>query len=176
MSEPFIGEITAFAFNFPPLNWAQCNGQSMPISSFTALFSLIGITFGGNGQTTFNLPDLRGRIPMGLGQGPGLTNRLYAQTGGYQTVTLSTANIPSHTHLVNADASPDPESVNPINNYISSDNVTQVYKKEINPALEAQMSPACVSPTGLGQAHENRQPALTLNFCIALQGVFPSRS
>lgn len=174
MSEPFVGEIRAFGFNYPPMDWAQCNGQSIPMAQYNALYALIGTRYGTAQSGYFVLPNLMGRVALGQGAGPGLTPRTLAQKGGSETVTLTmNTGLPSHRHDINCDASADPESVSPINNYISSDGATQVYKKEINPQLECQMAPTAVSSSGLGAAHQNRQPTLTMNYCIALVGLWP---
>jgi microcystin-dependent protein len=163
MAEPFLSEIRIMSFNFPPKGWALCNGQLMPINQNQALFSLLGTTFGGNGQTNFALPNLQARTPIHVGSGHTLGER-----GGEQSHTLSMAEQPTHTHILNATnsngatASPNGAYLGAVNNtYTSATNLTT-------------MSPGSVTNVGGSQAHENRQPYLTLTFCIALQGIFPS--
>jgi microcystin-dependent protein len=147
MSEPFIAEIRIFAGNFAPRGWAFCNGQLLPVAQNTALFSLIGTTYGGDGRTTTALPNLQGRAPMHPGRGPGLTSRRLGESGGSETVTLSTAQMPNHNHPLMASA----ENLVPM----------------ANEALPA---------AGGSQSHNNMQPYLAINFIIALTGLYPSRS
>ena len=162
-SEPFIGEISIFGFNFAPRGWSTCDGQLLAISSNQALFSLLGTTYGGDGRTTFGLPDLRGRLPMHFGSGPGLTNRPIGQRGGAEQVTLTVGTMPSHNHtleLATTDGPP-PDTYVVVPNYSSTANAT----------LDEELG-----MTGGGQAHDNMPPFQVLNFCIALVGVFPSRN
>ena len=181
MSDPFVGEIRCFGFNFAPKGWAFCNGQQLPISQNTALFSLIGTFYGGNGQTTFALPDLQGRVSMQFGQGPGLSQYSLGEQGGEETVTLIITEIPSHNHSFsgttsNANAKRPTTGaafaqttkigpISPGDNFYAQDN---------SPTLTA-INPNTVAPVGGGLPHTNLQPYLTLNFCIALQGLFPPR-
>lgn len=168
MSEPFIGELRAFGFNFAPRGWAHCDGQLLAISSYSALFSLLGTTFGGDGRTTFGLPDLRGRTALHLGTGPGLTPRTWGQKSGQETVTLTTNEMPSHTHNFRASA----ETANqgkPQGHQIAGGTF---YHAATN---DATLAPSIVN-TGGSQPHQNMQPFLVVNWCIALTGVFPSRS
>ena len=177
MSEPFIAEIRIVAFNFAPRGWAFCDGQLMPIAENTALFSLIGTTYGGDGRTTMALPNLQGRAPMHPGRGPGLTSRRLGQIVGTETVTLTEAQIPSHTHTPWQNALNPPTSIDPANRLPSrhvDTNLEFVFKE--NPTLDATFNPAQVSTTGGSQAHTNMQPYLGLNFVIALVGLYPSRS
>jgi microcystin-dependent protein len=171
MSEPFIAEIRIFAGNFAPRSWAFCDGQLLPISQNTALFSLIGTTYGGDGRTTTALPNLQGRAPMHPGRGPGLTSRRLGEKVGINSVTLSAAQIPSHTHTLVGSAAvpnePTPTNANfPFRAaFYSSGNSNLV-----------SMASSMVANAGGGQAHTNVQPYLGINFIIALQGLYPSRS
>jgi len=176
MSEPFIAEIRIFAGNFAPRGWALCDGQLLPISNNTALFSLIGTTYGGDGRSTTALPNLQGRAPMHPGRGPGLTARRLGEKAGAETATLSEAQIPSHAHMWRNALNP-PTSDEPANRLPSrhvDDNLEPVFKQ--NPSLNATFNSLQLATTGDGQAHTNLQPFLTLNFIIALQGLFPSRN
>lgn len=165
MAEPFLAEIRVFSFNFPPKGWAQCNGQFLPINQNQALFSLLGTTYGGNGQTTFALPNLQTRIPCHTGSGFSL-----GQAGGEATHTLTLAEMPTHTHAATAGISP-ASLATPIGNLFSGGGQS-VY----GPTPDTVMNSACVTHAGGGQPHENLPPLLTLNFCIALQGIFPSQT
>ena len=177
MSEPFIAEIRIVAFNYAPRGWAFCNGQLLPIAQNTALFSLIGTTYGGDGRTTMALPNLEGRAPMHPGQGPGLTTRRLGQTTGATTTNLSEAQIPSHNHTwINA-LSPPPTTDTPAGNIPArhlDDNSEKTFRE--NPEMNAQFNSQQLAATLGGQAHENMQPFLALNFVIALEGIYPSRS
>ena len=168
MAEPFLSEIRIMSFVFAPQGWALCNGQFLPINQNQALFSLLGTTFGGNGQTTFGLPDLRGKTPIHVGSGHTL-----GEQGGQQSHTLSIAELPTHTHVANGSSSTADAAI-PTGNLLGVvDNTTfgNAYATATNlVALNAQ----AVSNVGGSQAHLNMQPFLTLNFCIALQGIFPS--
>lgn len=176
-SEPYLASIVMFAGNFAPRGWAFCAGQILPIAQNTALFSLLGTTFGGNGQTTFALPDLRGRAPVGQGQGPGLSNIDLGQAAGTETVTLLSAQIPAHTHPVNCDGTGS-SSLNPTNAIpgLSDDRTTSVPVYS-TAAPNAVMNPLMIGPnTGGGQPFGIRNPYLGINFIIALEGIFPSRN
>jgi microcystin-dependent protein len=163
MAEPFLSEIRIMSFGYAPRGWAMCNGQLLPINQNQALFSLLGTTFGGNGQTNFALPDLRGNVPIHVGQGFTL-----GQKGGEQGHTLTTSEMPTHTHVSNA-------STNNGDNVIPTDNVFGVVAGLYGPANNlTSLQPAAVTNAGGSQAHLNMQPFLVLNFCIALQGIFPS--
>jgi len=171
--DPFVAEIRIFPFNFAPKGWAFCNGQLLPISQNTALFSLLGTTYGGDGKSTFALPNLQGNVPMHPGQGPGLTDHFLGETGGSDTVTLLQSEMPAHTHALR-DHDLDLGELNaPANNRVlaKSANAT-AYTAAAN--LVA-MSPSALPPFGNGLPHNNLQPYLTCNFNIALQGVFPPR-
>lgn len=175
MSEPFIAEIRIFAGTFAPRGWAFCNGQLLPISQNTALFSLIGTTYGGDGRTTTALPDLEGRAPMHPGRGPGLTDRSLGQQGGVESVTLTESQMPNHSHTLSAANSPFGGVQAPANNrsYNRSAGANAYRSSASNPVpLSDQALPAA----GASQDHNNLQPHLVMNFIIALQGLFPSRS
>ena len=167
MASPFIAQIQMFSFGFAPRFWAQCNGQLLPINQNQALFSLLGTTYGGNGTTTFALPNLQGRTPLHFGQGSGLSNRALGQVGGVETVTLQTTQIPSHTHTVSANSAA-PTLGTPAGNLWAQGN----YSASGNSAMAA----GDVGNTGGIQPHPNLSPYLTVNFCIALSGIFPSRN
>jgi len=175
MSEPFIAEIRIFAGNFAPRGWAFCDGQLLPVSQNTALFSLIGTTYGGDGRTTTALPDLQGRAPMHPGRGPGLTSRKLGEKIGSETVTLTEAQIPLHNHTASANSSTansgGPDNTKTLGRSRSGD----IYQTNTTANL-IDMSSQAVSTTGGGQFHENNQPFLVMNFIIALQGLYPSRS
>jgi microcystin-dependent protein len=174
MADPFVAEIRIFPFNFAPNGWAWCDGQLLPLSQNTALFSLLGTTYGGNGKSNFALPDLQGNAPMFWGQGPGLSLYDLGQTGGSQTVSLLESEIPSHTHGVMAAAQiattgvPSP-SVGP-----ARSRGMNLYQANVTQNI-VQMSPSAIAPAGGNQPHNNMMPFLTFYFCIALQGVFPPR-
>ncbi|MDB6053818.1 MAG: phage tail collar domain protein [Verrucomicrobiales bacterium] len=174
MATPFIGEITLFAGNFAPRGWAFCNGQLLSISQNTALFSILGTTYGGNGQTTFALPDLRGRVPIHPGQGPGLSNYNLGQLGGTENVTLSTTQLPPHNHPVNAVASGGNQA-SPVGNLPAVES-TGTSKDFSNAATTGQMSPGMIANTGGGSPVPVLQPYGCVNYIIALQGIFPSRN
>lgn len=172
MSSPFVSEIRMVGFNFPPRGWAYCNGQILPISQNTALFSLLGTMYGGDGKSTFALPDLQGSAPMYFGQGPGLSQYFQGEIDGASTVTLLTSEMPAHTHNVQVVADLATNSGLPGSSNIGIANITTY-----NPgSVSVQMSPLSVSPAGSSQPHNNMQPYLTLNFIIALQGIFPARN
>lgn len=164
MAEPFLSEIRIMSFVFAPKGWALCNGQILPINQNQALFSLLGTTFGGDGQTTFALPDLRGRTPIHVGSGHTLGER-----GGEQAHTLSISELPQHTHVANASSNSSGTQALPTNTFLAP--VNNSYHSA---AGLIAIQPGTVTNTGGSQAHLNMQPFLTLSFCIALQGIFPS--
>lgn len=170
MADPFVAEIRIFPFNFAPRGWAWCDGQLLPLSQNTALFSLLGTTYGGNGKSNFALPDLQGRAPMHPGQGPGLSLHDLGETGGSETVTLLESEIPGHTHAMRISAE-DGNSRNAPANYVGLGN-----NLFAAPGSPANMSSSMLAPAGGDQPHNNLQPYLTFYFCIALQGVFPPRN
>jgi microcystin-dependent protein len=173
VADPFVAEIRIFPFNFAPKGWAWCDGQLMPLSQNTALFSLLGTTYGGNGKSNFALPDLQGRAPMHPGQGPGLSLHDLGETGGSETVTLLESEMPAHSHGLVA------------RNFTANSDIPAgltVAKPGAGPNIYAppgpltSMSDQSLAPAGGDQPHNNLQPYLTFFFCIALQGVFPPRT
>lgn len=171
-ADPFLGQLALVPYNFAPKGWALCNGQLLSISQNTALFALIGTTYGGNGTTTFALPDLRGRVPLSSGQGPGLSNFSLGQIGGAETQTLTVNQIPAHTHLLIADTSVG-TSERP-NGALPARNGAGVPHYGTHPT--GTMAAGATQSAGGNQPHENMQPYLTLNWIIALQGIFPSQN
>jgi microcystin-dependent protein len=176
MSTPFIAQISMFGGNFAPRNWAFCNGQILSIAQNSALFSLLGTTYGGNGQTTFALPDLRGRVPMQWGQGPGLSPRTLGEQGGTENVTLIQSQMPAHNHTAtttsNASSSPATDTL-PNGNFLAEGNN---YSNTSDAQMNANAVQVTVGVTGGSQPHNNMQPFLAISFIIALQGIFPSRN
>jgi microcystin-dependent protein len=170
MADPFVAEIRIFPFNFAPKGWAWCDGQLLPLSQNTALFSLLGTTYGGNGKSNFALPDLQGRAPMHPGQGPGLSLHDLGETGGSETVSLLESEMPVHSHGMRA-VEDDAAFVTPANMLLAAGN--QMYAAA--PAGGAVLAPEALAPAGGDQPHNNMMPYLTCYFCIALQGVFPPR-
>ncbi|HVF61350.1 MAG TPA: tail fiber protein [Thermoanaerobaculia bacterium] len=171
MADPFVAEIRIFPFNFAPKGWAWCDGQLMPLSQNTALFSLLGTTYGGNGKSNFALPDLQGRAPMHPGQGPGLSLHDLGEIGGSETVTLLESEIPSHSHSLVASQADGVERI-PTDQLLATGIGISAYQ---TPGPLTQLSPNGLTPAGGDQPHNNLQPYLTFYFCIALQGVFPPR-
>ncbi len=176
MSEPFVAEIRIFAGNFAPRGWAFCNGQLLPVSQNTALFSLIGTTYGGDGRTTTALPNLKGRVPMHPGRGPGLTSRRLGQRGGTEMVSLSEAQMPNHNHTTQAatDGGTDNDPQNQFPARPAAGRFASMYAPDSS-SLGAMKS-GSLANTGGSQPHNNMQPFLTMNFIIALVGLYPSRS
>jgi microcystin-dependent protein len=177
MSDPYLGEIRIVGFTFAPRGWALCNGQLLAIKQNTALFSLLGTTYGGDGKTTFGLPNFQDIAPMNQGEGPGLTPRSLGENSGSATVTLLQSEMPSHSHAANA--SNDSASTNvPTDGLwaMSGDPRAGVPMYTTNGSSPTQMNIGALTPQGKSQAHNNMQPYLTLNFIIALQGIFPPRS
>lgn len=171
MSEPFLAEIRMYGFNFAPRAWAFCDGQILPINQHQSLYALLGITYGGDGRTSFALPDLRGRVPIHSGSGDGLTQKSLGQRAGSEMVTLNQAKIPSHTHHVGA-YSGEANSLLPGGNSFAEIEGVPAYGADTQTVAMNQNS---ITNTGGGQAHENMQPSIAINYCIALQGLFPSR-
>ncbi|MDE2371978.1 MAG: phage tail protein [Burkholderiales bacterium] len=173
MATPFLGEIRPFGFNFPPKGWASCDGQLLAINQNQALFAILGTFYGGDGRTTFALPDLRGRMPMHAGNGAG-GSMVVGERGGAEQVTLGVSQMPGHGHAVMASANIE-NSTSPAGNVLGAKSRfgANVYAAAAN---LTPLAPGAVSQTGQSQAHDNNQPSLVLNFCIALQGIFPSRN
>jgi microcystin-dependent protein len=170
MSQPYIGEIRMFAGNFAPTGWALCNGQILSISENETLYNLIGTTYGGDGQNTFAVPNLCGRIPIHMGTGPGLSTYVIGQAAGTEQVTLLTTQIPSHTHTLNASTGGTLSS-DPTNN--APNGLAKLYSKTLT---SVGMAPNMIAPTGGSQPHNNMMPYLTVTFIISLYGVFPSQN
>lgn len=180
MSDPFVAEIRMFGFNFAPRGWAFCNGQILPISQNTALFSLLGTTYGGNGQSTFALPDLQGSAALHPGQGPGLSLYDLGQVGGVETVTLLENELPVHNHTLSAttvngtgSSAAGAQLARAFKGNLQSSNTGRIYSTA---APNQAMSPLALQIAGSGLPHNNMMPYLTVNFCIALQGIFPPRN
>jgi microcystin-dependent protein len=173
--DPFVAEVRIFPFSFAPSGWAFCNGQILPISQNAALFSLLGTYYGGNGQTTFGLPNLQGSVPLNAGQGPGLSLYALGEAGGSATVNLLQTQLPAHTHSVHARELPPPSSTPaPANNTVfARSGGGAAYT---NAADFVALAATAITSTGGNQPHNNLMPYLALNFCIALQGVFPVRN
>ncbi len=185
MAEPFIAEVRMWACNYAPRGWAFCDGATLQIASNTALFALIGTTYGGDGRTTMGLPNLIGRAPMQWGDGPGLTNRFFGEFGGSALAFLTPAQIPSHYHILTG-MRESGTSGTPTNELFmgvdrgntGADNMTYLYQDKQGGQIQpdATMSSLTLSTAGGSELHENRQPYLTMNFCIAMTGLFPSRN
>ena len=170
-SDPFLGQLAIVPYNFEPRGWAFCNGQILSIAQNTALFSLLGTTFGGNGVSTFALPDLRGRVVLGAGQGPGLSDRQLGEMAGEESVTLSIQQMPMHTHVVNASGQ-EAGQVTASGNFWASKSRVALYSS----TPDTTMSGNAVGLSGGSQPHDNMMPYTTLHYIIALFGVFPSRN
>lgn len=169
---PFIGEVQWFAGNFAPRGWAFCDGQLLSISQNTALFSILGTTYGGDGRTTFGLPDVRGRVLVHAGNGPGLSSRRLGEIGGTETVILTVNQMPNHTHTLRASGGP-ATSVTPNGNVLASPGRTRLYDSG---AANANMNASAITSAGGNESHNNMQPYNTLNCIIALTGIYPSRN
>jgi microcystin-dependent protein len=166
MSEPYLGEVKIISWNFPPKGWTFCNGQLLPINQNQALFSILGTTYGGDGRTTFALPNLQGRMPVHVGDGITLGER-----GGETAHTLNISELPAHNHTPVGSSTNPPTSPSAAGNLWSANNANP-----FAPSAATAMNPACILPTGGSQPHENMSPYLVLNFIIALQGIFPSQN
>ena len=179
MADPFVAEIRIFGFNFAPTGWAFCDGQILPISQNTALFSLLGTTYGGDGKSNFALPNLQGIVPLHVGgaqPGPGLSTYDLGEMSGLETVTLLQSEMPAHSHTLQAQSQDpaDQPAPSPVRTFAASQNANAYAPSNANPIVA--MSPQALSVSGGSLPHSNMQPYLTLNFCIAMQGVFPPRS
>jgi len=174
--DPFVAEIRIFPFNFAPKGWAFCDGQILPLSQNTALFSLLGTTYGGDGKSNFALPDMQGSAPMHPGQGPGLSLHDLGETGGSETVTLLESEIPSHSHTLMCLPAPANRTAPGGNSIARVQGLTGPYVSASPAPVLTNMSDSTIAPSGGDQPHNNMQPYLTLNFCIALQGVYPPRT
>lgn len=173
MSDPFLGQIMITPYSFAPKNFAQCNGQTLPIAQNQALFALLGVRYGGNGQTTFMLPDLRSRTPIGQGRAPDGTNYGIGQSGGTENVTLLESQLPAHLHGNNFSTA-EATSRNPTHGLFGNTGDTSLYAPGTGP--QVPLTPGNVLPAGGSLPHPNMQPYTVLNFCIALTGIFPSRN
>jgi microcystin-dependent protein len=171
MSTPYIGEIRLFGGNFAPVGWFFCDGSLLPISQFDTLFALIGTIYGGDGQQTFALPDLRGRVPVHQGQGPGLSNRTIGEQGGSETVTLTASQMPQHTHALKASSGSSTGAAG--SNGVLAATSINIYGS--GPPV-TPMAAQAISSVGNGQAHQNMGPFSTINYIIATEGIFPSRA
>lgn len=185
MADPYLGEIRMFAGNYAPVDWAKCDGQALTINQYEALYSIIGCIYGGDERTTFNLPDLRGRTPLGARTGPGLSAYVIGQSGGLSNVSLSQNNLPSHTHSMTAN------NVNATAKTLSQDGASVVAKPNVTRGSSSQlknaysspgsgqqisMSNAAVTSTGGNGSHQNRQPCMAINFIFCMNGIFPTRN
>ncbi|MDR7316995.1 tail fiber protein [Brevibacillus nitrificans] len=173
MGEPFLGEIRMFAQNFAPKGWAMCNGQLLPINQYQALFSLLGTTYGGNGQTTFALPNLKGRAPVHYGQGTSLSHIPLGDMRGEEAHTLTISEMPAHTHTVNV-SSGAAQKVSPSGSFWAARENS--YATVDSSIPDMGLSPIAVATAGGSQPHQNMQPYTVMNFCIAIEGIFPSRN
>lgn len=173
MSEPFLAEVRIVGFNFAPRGWAFCDGQILPINQNQSLYSLLGTTYGGDGRTSFGLPDLRGRVPIHTGRSDGGSQQVLGQKGGEETHTLSVAEMPAHDHKAQA-SSQNADQNNPQNTVLGQ--ALNLYIPASSGPTPQSLLPATVANAGGSQAHNNMQPTLVLNFCIALRGLFPSRN
>ncbi len=176
MSQPFIGEIRLLPYNFAPRSWMDCDGRLLSIAQYTALFALLGTTYGGNGQTTFALPDLRGRIPMHSGQGPGLSPRTLGEVTGVQTVTLTANQMPAHTHTAVASTVAASEAAPGTGVVPAAVSNQTMYVTDLTGATAFTLAANATTPAGGSQPHENCMPTLTLRYCIAVEGIFPPRN
>lgn len=173
MSEPFVGEIRMFAGNFAPRGWAFCDGQLLAVSQNDALFSLLGTIYGGDGRTTFGLPDLRGRVPIHAGNGPGLSSRALGSKGGAENETLTTNQLPSHTHDLRVTSEVADSTASPANQRPATGVGLNLYTTDFGTSVN--LASSTIANTGGSQSHTNLMPTLCVNFIIALVGIYPSR-
>ena len=171
MANPFLGEIRMFGFNFPPVSWHRCDGSLLPIAQYDALYALLGTTYGGDGVNTFGLPDFRSRIPVHQGQGNGLSQYIIGELTGVEEVTLTTQQIPNHTHSLSASNNGTRTKTASANFVASGED--DIYTNDTSAPLALT---SVVAPSGGDQPHTNLQPTLCVNFCIAIEGIFPSRN
>lgn len=176
MSTPFVGEIRMFGFSRVPSGWLPCNGQLLAISENEVLFSLIGTTYGGDGQTTFAVPDLRGRVPLHAGSGPGLSPRTLGEAGGAESVTLTAAQISAHSHGFNATTAVASTTTPGPSLGLGALNGDSMYVTDISGIAPVALAPSSIGASGGNAPHENLMPTLTVQFCIAAQGIYPSRN
>lgn len=180
MSQPFVGQIIRVGFSFAPAGWMRCEGQLLPISQYETLFNLIGTTYGGDGQETFALPDLRGRVPLSMGQSPGTSSYVIGQNGGTETVTLTGQQMPQHQHFANAVATGGSSATPGSSNMLANEGpagTTQVFTyAPYDAANQTALSASSIAPNQGGQPHENRQPLLVILYCISLFGIYPSQN
>lgn len=181
MAEPFLGQVTCYGFNYAPKNWALCQGQILSISQYTALFSLLGTSFGGNGQSNFGLPNLQGSVPIAYGQGPGRPVYAIGETGGQSSVTVGANELGPHGHAFNATSNTATATASQNNQFGKPQRGSPKAGFDLGliyspGAPDTRLAPGSVGLTGGGGAHNNMQPYLALNYCIALVGIFPSRS
>lgn len=172
-ASPFVAEISAFAFNFAPKGWAQCDGQLLPISQNTALFSLLGTFYGGDGKSTFALPDLQGAVPIHQGQSPGTSNYFLGQEGGSESVTLLQSEMPAHSHALQTFNDVGEDRIPSATEAIARSTGGLLFAA---PGALVSFAPQALTPAGGDLPHNNMQPYLTLNFCIAMQGIYPARN
>lgn len=171
---PYIGEIRILPYNFTPVDWVACDGQLLPISNYNALYSIIGTTYGGNGYSDFALPDLRGRVPMSIGQGPGLTNRSIGQMVGTETVTLTETQLPQHNHRMTA-STDTPTTSSPVN-ALAANGTRAIYHAPDDPSKLKNMDSSTIRSEGGNQPHTNMAPFLAMQFCICVNGLYPNFS
>lgn len=176
MSSPFVGEVRLFGFSRIPTGWKACDGSLLPVAQYQALFSLLGTTYGGNGQTSFALPDLRGRVPMHQGAGPGLSPCVIGQSGGTEQVTLVFPQLPTHTHTPQVTASTANATVPASNLQLGALATDAMYVTDLSGAVPTQLSSASIASSGGNQSHDNLMPTQTVSYCIACNGIYPPHS
>lgn len=175
MTTPYVGEIRLLPYSFAPVGWLDCDGRLLSISEYELLYALLGTLYGGDGQTTFGLPDLRGRVPLHVGTGQGLTPRTLGELGGTETVTLTPGQMPAHSHAYAATSATAGSSTPGASVQLGAVNGDTVYTSDITGLTSADMAANMITPSGGSQPHDNTMPTLTVRFCIATDGVFPSQ-